>query len=188
MREDEVFVDAGAYTGDTAEKYIKFCNGNYEKMHLFELDLKIYEKLKKNVRDLESVNSQKIICYPYGVSDDNKEVHLFGGDSSSTICDCGEGDITGTVKKLDDILKGEKVTFIKMDIEGAEVGALKGGSHIIKKQTPKLAICIYHSPEDMLEIPMQIKELVPEYRIYIRHYTDMMLETVCYAVFEENKL
>ena len=75
-----------------------------------------------------------------------------------------------------------------MDIEGAEVGALKGGSHIIKKQTPKLAICIYHSPEDMLEIPMQIKELVPEYRIYIRHYTDMMLETVCYAVFEENKL
>ena len=81
----------------------------------------------------------------------------------------------GEVRKLDDVLKGERVTFIKMDIEGSELAALKGAANT-------LAICIYHSPQDMLKIPIYIKSLVPEYKIYIRHYTDMMLETVCYAV------
>ncbi len=88
----------------------------------------------------------------------------------------------GEVRKLDDVLKGERVTFIKMDIEGSELAALKGAANTIRSQKPKLAICIYHSPQDMLNIPIYIKSLVPEYKIYIRHYTDMMLETVCYAV------
>lgn len=104
------------------------------------------------------------------------------GDSSSSINSEQDTDTIGIVRKLDEVLENEKVTFIKMDIEGSEMAALRGGSHIIQNQRPKLAICIYHSPEDMLNIPLWIKKLVPEYKIYIRYYTDMMLETVCYAV------
>lgn len=105
-----------------------------------------------------------------------------GGDSNSSINGSKESNMIGEVRKLDDVLKGERVTFIKMDIEGSELAALKGAANTIRSQKPKLAICIYHSPQDMLNIPIYIKSLVPEYKIYIRHYTDMMLETVCYAV------
>lgn len=188
LRDDEVFVDVGAYIGDTAEKFLEFCHGSYEKMHLFELDPEIYKKLEINAKRLEDTDGNgSITCYPYGLSDEKGEVRFAGGDSSSSIQDGKIGDMSGVVQKMEEILEGEKVTFIKMDIEGSELPALRGGRNIIQTQKPKLAICIYHSPEDMLNIPVWIKKLVPEYKIYIRHYTDMMLETVCYAVAEEAK-
>ena len=76
----------------------------------------------------------------------------------------------------------EKVTLIKMDIEGAELQSLKGAKRIIQHDKPKLAICIYHKPEDMVEIPLYIKELVPEYKLYIRHHSSNVSDTVLYAV------
>ena len=81
-----------------------------------------------------------------------------------------------------DVCVSDPVTFIKMDIEGAELEALKGSSKIIKKYMPKLAISLYHKKDDILEIPLYIKELVPEYKLYIRHYSNAGVETVLYAV------
>ncbi|MCM1303087.1 MAG: FkbM family methyltransferase [Lachnospiraceae bacterium] len=69
-----------------------------------------------------------------------------------------------------------------MDIEGAEMEALTGACKTIQKNRPKLAICIYHKYEDLYRIPMYVKSLVPEYRIYIRHYSDTPSETVMYAI------
>ena len=68
-----------------------------------------------------------------------------------------------------------------MDIEGSEQDALLGAAGIIRRDRPRLAICIYHKPEDLYEIPFLIKELVPEYRLYIRHHSDTYAETVLYA-------
>ena len=72
--------------------------------------------------------------------------------------------------------------MIKMDIEGSELEALKGSKKVIQRDKPRLAICIYHKPEDMTEIPLYIKELVPEYKLYIRHHSNAGTETVLYAV------
>ena len=69
-----------------------------------------------------------------------------------------------------------------MDIEGAELKALKGAQHIIKTQRPKLAICLYHNPEDLWEIPNYIKQIVPEYKIYFRQHMELECESVCYVV------
>ena len=173
--DDEVMVDAGAYIGDSAEGFYEACNGEYLKMHLFELDPNIYSKLCSN---MEKSKMYDIVCWPYGLGDKEEIIHFNGGESNSTISE--DGKYQGTIKSLDDVLD-EKVTFIKMDIEGAEMSALEGGKKIIQAQKPKLAICIYHSAEDMFRIPHYIKTLVPEYRLYIRHYTDMFYETVCYA-------
>lgn len=74
------------------------------------------------------------------------------------------------------------ICFVKMDIEGSELEALKGMSRTICACKPKLAICMYHKPEDMWEIPMYLKKLVPEYRLFVRHYSNSDLETVLYAV------
>ncbi len=84
---------------------------------------------------------------------------------------------------LDKVLENEPISFIKMDIEGAELGSLKGAKEIIMVQKPTLAICIYHSNKDILEIVDYISRLVPEYKLYIRHYSLLFNETVLYAVY-----
>lgn len=184
----KIYIDCGAYTGDSAMDFIKVCHGNYKKMHLFELNLNNYRELLCNAANMQKDNSGIIQCYPYGVSNKNQDITFMSGQRNSSI----EGAIaaangkseklTGKVKVLDDVLADEEVTFIKMDIEGAEHDALEGARKIIASQKPILAICIYHSPQDMLELPVFIKSLHPEYKIYIRHYSEVMFETVCYAI------
>jgi hypothetical protein len=69
-----------------------------------------------------------------------------------------------------------------MDIEGSEPQALSGAEEIIKKQKPKLAISVYHKLEHLWEIPLYLKHIVPEYKIYLRHHSPLEYETVCYAI------
>lgn len=92
-----------------------------------------------------------------------------------------DGDVKITCDAIDDLCARDKVTFIKMDIEGSEQEALNGAEKVIQRDKPKLAICIYHSWEDLYEIPFLIKKMVPEYRLYIRHHSDTIFETVLYA-------
>lgn len=92
-------------------------------------------------------------------------------------------DVTIKVDALDSVLSGEKVSFVKMDIEGSEKEALNGMKGIIENQKPVLAISIYHSLDDFLQLPQMIRDMNPEYRIYIRHYRKLSdSETVCYAI------
>ena len=64
----------------------------------------------------------------------------------------------------------EELTFLKMDIEGAEQGALLGSERLIRSLHPKLAICTYHGYEDIWKIPLMIDGMYPEYQFYLRHY------------------
>lgn len=79
------------------------------------------------------------------------------------------------------MLKGKEATYIKMDIEGAEMAALEGARKTIAKFRPKLAISIYHEDDDLWKIPFYIKKQYPWYRLFIRHYTSVTTETVLYA-------
>ena len=93
-----------------------------------------------------------------------------------------EGDYVIETAALDEIIFDKRPTYIKMDIEGAEQEALKGCRKIIQTYKPKLAICIYHKPEDLYEIPIMIKEINPEYKLYVRQYANAWFDTVLYAV------
>lgn len=81
---------------------------------------------------------------------------------------------------MDEYLE-EKCTILKMDIEGSELKALNGARKIITEQKPKLAICVYHRPDDLYMIPELIHDLVPEYRFKIRQHAYSPFETVLYA-------
>ena len=85
------------------------------------------------------------------------------------------------ITTLDQSLKDKKVTFIKMDVETYELKALQGAKEIITRQTPKLAISAYHYLSDLWEVPLAIKEMVPEYKIYLRHHSPVVWDTDCYA-------
>jgi hypothetical protein len=87
------------------------------------------------------------------------------------------------VRSIDGLNLQEKITFIKMDIEGAEIDALIGAKETILRWKPKLAISIYHSNEDMVRIAEYIHEIMPEYKLYVRHCNKYPFahETVLYA-------
>lgn len=82
---------------------------------------------------------------------------------------------------LDHVLPGFRPTMISMDIEGAELEALQGGEGMVKASTPDLAICVYHSPSQLWEIPLYLHGLNLCYRFYMRNYTSLTGETVLYA-------
>ncbi len=85
------------------------------------------------------------------------------------------------VDAIDNIIQ-ERVSFIKMDIEGAENIALMGARRHILNDHPKLAVCCYHKVEDLWEIPEQVMNIRDDYRLYLRHYTDGLHETVMYFI------
>lgn len=180
--EKECFVDAGVYDLQNSIRFAKECGKNHVKdfkIFAFEPDKIPYQNC---VRIRDQYPEWDIKLFNKGLySADTKLTFDAKIPGSSRIVENGGGLEQIETTRLDSVVK-EKVTFIKMDIEGAELEALKGAQEIIRKYIPKLAICVYHKPEDILEIPCYIKELVPEYRLYLRHHSNYNGETVLYAL------
>lgn len=182
LTEDEVFIDVGAFDGDTIAVFLKESRGKFAKIISYELDKNNYLKLTENINKYEPEIKNKIISYNLGLLNENKTINYFSG-STSAIIDSDSNE-TGNVIRLSEHLINILPTYIKMDIEGAEMEALIGAEEIIKKYKPKLAICVYHKPEHFWEIPFYIKRIAPGYKIYLRHHSNDITETVCYAVPE----
>jgi len=177
LSEHECLVDIGAFNGDTIRDFVGRTQGKFDRIISFEVDAINFKALQENVRQMTEQSRIKI--FNLGIWDSECDITYSIGASQSTV---GSGEGKGHVAPLDDVLRDEKVTFIKMDIEGAELHALRGDRNIIQKQKPKLAICIYHDFRHLWEIPLYIKSLAPEYKIYLRHHTNLEYETVCYAI------
>ena len=160
--------------------------GVYKKIYVWEPDKTNVATLKKNLGKLDN-----IVYVPCGMWDKETELmFLENGGTDARLVDEGCQFTVGTdldiatrikVNSIDNVCAGDKVTFIKMDIEGSELAALEGAVRVIKRDKPRLAICVYHKPEDLYEIPFWIKETVPEYKLYLRHHTNAIIETVLYA-------
>jgi len=183
---NEVLIDCGAYTGDTIQEFLSM-NIPYEKIVAFEPDSKNFGALKSVAKN----EGSKIMLINAGVHNKDSIIYLLGRSVSETpkgvtgedhieyynlnltqgVSETPKG-VTGEVCvqvcSIDTLHLEEKITFIKMDIEGAEMKALIGAKETILRDKPKLAICLYHSNEDMIAIAEYIHELVPEYKLYVR--------------------
>ncbi len=175
----ECLVDGGAYIGDTIDSFIKVVSNEFEKIYAFEIESGNYEKCR-----LRYEGDNRIEVVPYGLSDSEKEVFLSEGDNNQNYRASSRGKRISKVVPLDSYLEKKKVSFIKMDIEGEELAALEGSRNIIEKQHPTLAICAYHKASDIFDIPLWIKQVCPEYKIYLRHHSKgSLFETVCYGIY-----
>ncbi|MHC1749825.1 MAG: FkbM family methyltransferase [Cellulosilyticaceae bacterium] len=183
LNDNEIMVNCGAYDGDTLEKFLDVTNKQFDKAYCFELDEDNYYNLCNRIAQYDKNLRSKLECFNYGVWNENKTISYGKMSSADSFSIFNRREtIEAKVIKLDDILKDKNITFIKMDIEGAEMMALKGGAHIIKTQKPKVAICVYHRIEDLWKIPLYLKKLVPDYNISMRHHANYYVsETVCYA-------
>lgn len=176
----EVVVDCGAFDGDTLRALLKRTSG-YARYYAVEPDSDNRSRLSASLRDLDPVLASHCTILPYAVGNHSGTTRfLETGTASSVVSDAGDQEIS--MERLDNLLQKATPTFIKMDIEGAEQDALQGGRETIQRCRPILAICLYHRPDDLWKVPQIIKEIIPDYRFYLRRYCDDLWEQVCYAV------
>lgn len=179
MSNEESFVDCGAYIGDTFDAYrLQF--GRWKQYYCFEADPEVFKELEHHIKTGKHEN---VFTFNIGCWDKVDELSFMKLGSGSSSISTGKETIRISANSLDNILADKEVSIIKMDIEGAEEKALLGAKNIIASQHPKLAISIYHSLEDFINIPIHMKEYGNGYKIYMRHYRELTdSETVCYAV------
>ena len=167
----EIIVDCGAYTGDTVKLFYK----NVPGCRVIAL-----EPDEKNYNILQNLKLEGLMSIKCGAWSEDTILSFSdngGGTADGKIAVSGKTKIEA--KALDHLLECQSATYIKMDIEGAELEAIKGAKRIIVEKRPKLAICLYHRPQDFFEIPLYIKKLNPDYKLFVHHrYND----TVLYAV------
>lgn len=182
--ENEVFVDAGAYNGDTTLQFTKWVNGKYKKIYALEPDSLMQNITEEYIR-LNNLKNVELIRKGAYSSNGVLKFMSIAQSGSSNINENGATNIETVT--IDSLVKGgeEPVTYIKMDIEGAEMEALIGARETIHKYKPNLAICIYHKDDDLWKIPYYIHKNYPFYKLYMRHYSQFTInETVLYGVKE----
>ncbi len=177
---NDIYVDCGAYVGDTVKSYCQHNGGVYGEVISIEADPSTFERLSQNTESYRNV-----ICINKGVWNRPGKIKFKCTNSSGANCISDEGNVVIDTDSIDSILRDKRINHLKMDIEGSEVPALIGAYETITKCKPTLAICVYHNIEDYVRIPLLIKSFCPDYKIYFRHYQMMSAqESVCYAVYD----
>lgn len=177
LERGETFIDAGVFNCGTDIDFINRCP-DYKEIIAFEPDPVLYSNCLNKVKSCQMRN---ITIHNVGLWNKKDRLSFLMGGSGGCISD--KGTVTVQLDALDHMLP-EGASFIKMDIEGAELKALAGARNTIMNYKPKLAICVYHKPEDIIEIPLYLHEIVPEYTFYLRHHSKGDGETVLYAVIK----
>lgn len=171
---NENYIDLGAYDGDTIREFLSYTNGKYSSVTAFEPDKKNMKKLKNAFGNAENIN-----LFPYASwSEDCEKCFSGSGGRMSSF------DVRGELieaRAVDNVCS--KASYIKMDVEGAEYETLMGCRRIISECKPALAVSAYHRAGDIFILPLLIKKLRPDYKIFLRHHKYLpSWETNIYAV------
>lgn len=169
----EVILDCGAYNGDTARLFRQITQNNCE-IYCFEPVTENYNELCSWI---EKENINKVYAIHVGVGKDKHIDKVFSTEEKTTKGAVGSNRFNSKnpiisqiqVDTLDNMLGKNKVDYIKMDIEGAEMDALKGGAGVIEKNHPKMLISAYHKITDMWEIPDYVLDIDNNYQIFLGH-------------------
>lgn len=175
------FVDCGAFDGDTLLQFTESLNCDCGTYYALEPSLREFHQIESLIQKKSILNAIPIAVGAWNQKD---TLYFVEGTGEGGVCGriSSEGAIAIPVDSLDHLFSDIDVDFIKMDIEGAEIPAIEGAQNIIKRCQPILAISIYHKVDDLWAIPFLIREINPDYKLYIRHHTDYRFDTVLYAL------
>lgn len=174
----EVIVDDGAYVGDTIEIIEK----KFKDCHIEDYKIISIEPDKENIVKIKNAykSNPHIKLYEKGTGERKSQLKFIKDIQGWHISE--KGDVLLEVDSIDNLVQSEKVSFIKMDIEGSELASLKGAYDTIKNNKPTLAICVYHKKEDLITIPQFIKSVNCDYKLYLRAHGGDSSEVVLYAI------
>ncbi len=174
FRKGIVFCDVGGYDGDSTLDFMRFSN-DYERIYFFEPDSSAYNAAMTRLKEYKNIEFINKGC---GSKPGLAKFDVLGGDS-------GRVSVTGNVEvqvtTLGEFINNSN-TYVKMDIEGAELEALQGMSNQIREYKPLLGISVYHRTGDFHVLPEYILSCNEDYSLYLRHYTDNICDTMCYFV------
>lgn len=156
----ENFIDLGAYNGDTVKDFINH-DPNYRKITAVEPDTKTFKKLQNNTDDLRDISLVNACV------SDKCDILSFGmkGGRNSALSQDGSPLKSITVDSLN-----TDASYIKMDVEGAEIDTIIGAKNTIITRKPKMLISAYHRTDDLIKIPQTVLNLRNDYKIYLRHF------------------
>jgi FkbM family methyltransferase len=185
--EEEIYIDAGAYVGDSVERFLWAHAGNFKAIHAFEPAGRQFAALTKRCERLTDEwaiqpGKLQINHMALGASRATLAGASQSGQAQSYALTAASADEPGIpVVSLDDYLQGGPASFIKADVEGMEMALLAGARQTIATFRPRLAICAYHYPSDIPDIMSAIRAICPDYQFALRHHAPRQLETVLYA-------
>ena len=186
VAEKEVFVDCGAFVGDSVEKYIWAHDGTFGKIFAFEPDIINFRAMQYRIERLNkewAFSEDKICAVNAGVGVRTAESFIEGHNGTGTRISEKTDSTNDSIKiyALDDFFANQKIDFLKADIESFEMDMLQGAEKIIRRDLPKIAICIYHNVSDMYRILLWLADLNLDYRFSIRHHQSKYADLVLYA-------
>lgn len=166
---EEIYVDLGAYNGDTLVEFLNETSMNFRKLYAMEPDHKNYEKLK---RRLYMIGSGLMEAYNCGAWDSETTMMFSQRAGRSSKVDNVSPKRGREVKMMsvDHMLQGGEATIIKYDVEGSEQQAINGSKETLQNFRPRLNVALYHRNEDMFSIPLQIASINKKYKLYLRHH------------------
>jgi FkbM family methyltransferase len=177
----DAIVDCGAFDGDTVKQVIDRVGDNFAAVHAIEADPMSLEKLRNYLGELSLGLREKIHVHACAVCLERMMLRFeITGSVDSKICEQGGDEVNGI--PIDELFADRAITMIKMDIEGAEYDALLGGRKTIERDRPILAICVYHTQNDIWRIPLLIHDMLPQHKFFLRAYEGDGFQTVLYAV------
>ena len=171
----EVFIDCGAYDGDTIAEFRRVTGDHFAQIVAFEPDPENFKELQSGVN-----GDRRITLHPWATSARRETLCFTVGGTASRISAAGTCEVQAIT--LDEALEGIAPTYVKFDIEGSEPDALEGGRETIARHRPKMAVCLYHAPDHLWRIPLRLNELLPNSRFTIRTYASDGFECVCYCI------
>jgi FkbM family methyltransferase len=176
----EVFVDCGAYDGDTIKAFLRR-RIDFHKILAYEPDPKNFTHMENYLAEAPSSIRDRISARRLAVGLSKGKVRFEAcGTAGSKVS--GRGEVEVECDALDAILDGCNPTYIKMDIEGAELDALRGAHRLMQRNGVTWAVCVYHRPADLWQIPLYIASQSPDYSLFMRKHNEECWDTVCYAV------
>lgn len=177
--------DLGAFDGDTIRSGLAV-GVKFDKVAAFEPDPTNYTRLKGWADQIKHSSSWGVAAYQFALSDETGAMSFVTrGDMTSSF---GEGDENLTVSvrttTIDECIKDLSwtPTHIKMDIEGAELAAIRGAENTIRDFQPTLMVALEHNFDDLWTIPSAISRITDGYSYFLRHYSEQGFDVVLYAV------
>jgi FkbM family methyltransferase len=177
---EEVFVDCGSFDGESIRSFHRHWGGAFRHVFAFEPDPLNQAALAANLESMGLGDHATVM--PYALGNASGQVSFAGTGTVTSQVTTEDTGSTVECRRLDDIEWPMTPTYIKMDIEGAEPEALAGGSELLRRHQPVLAICTYHRSEHLWQIPDLIRSIAPEYHVFLRRYAEECWEGVCYAI------
>jgi len=193
LHDDEILVDCGAYNGDSSVEFIKACqkhNVSYKYIYCFEPEPTLFQELSQNMATYLNTKAINSGLWTHSTTLTFVDTTIERAGATRIIRENGDIHFSDRkianskvrVTSIDEEFPNDKITFIKMDIEGAELEAIHGAVNVIGRWAPKLAISVYHKRNDIFEIPLLLHQVYPRYKFYLRQFSKALAETVLYAI------